>query len=75
MKHRKHVNKAIQSQIDWIRTVDIALSEIARHAGVTRAALQAVFNDDWNPKVSTIVGIAHARDVLEKRLAKLGEER
>ena len=75
MKHKTHVDKAIRSQIAWIRTVDIALSEIARHTGVTRAALQAVFKDDWNPKVSTIVGIAHARDVLEKRLKKLGEKR
>jgi len=65
----------IEEVIHWVKQCDFGFQEIANHAGITRAGVKkGVETPGWDPKGSTLIGLCHARDVLEKQLAEYEEQ-
>lgn len=61
----------VQETKDWLEQCDFGFAEIAKHAGITRQGVKkGLETQDWDPQASTLIGICHARDVLEKQMAE-----
>ena len=54
----------VDDVIKWARSTRSNVSQIARGRDFTREALSSRKNEDWNPRLRTILELAKARDAL-----------
>ncbi len=69
MKHEGRMRKEVEGLMSWFYNCDIAYAEIARESGLHIASIRT--DGKWNPSGQTLIKLARARDVLEKRQKKI----